>query len=165
MGAIVNPSANFTRPADTTTYASGDLVANSTTAGSVTPLTLAVGWSQFKLLGARLKKSSTSISNVSFRLHLYSASPTVANGDNGAFSSTHSGYLGHITFDPSYCVAFSDAVGSFGTPITNSSQAPHDKRIALVSGTTIYGLLEARAAYSPASEEVFTVTLEIEGTG
>jgi hypothetical protein len=28
-------SASFTRPADTTAYASGDLVANSTTAGSV----------------------------------------------------------------------------------------------------------------------------------
>ena len=35
---IYNPSASFTRPADTTQYAVGDLVANNTTPGSVTPL-------------------------------------------------------------------------------------------------------------------------------
>jgi hypothetical protein len=34
-------SANFTRPADTTAYASGDLVANSTTAGSVVAMSFA----------------------------------------------------------------------------------------------------------------------------
>jgi hypothetical protein len=28
------------------------------------------------------------------------------------------------------------------------------------SGTTIFGLLEARAAYVPAAQEVFTITLE-----
>lgn len=33
---ITTLSGSFTRPSDTTAYASGDLVANSTTAGSVT---------------------------------------------------------------------------------------------------------------------------------
>ena len=35
LGDFINSSASFTRPGDTTAYASGDLVANSTTAGSV----------------------------------------------------------------------------------------------------------------------------------
>lgn len=43
------PIVSFTRPADTTAYASGDLVANSTTAGSVVapvvrPVHSAGGW-------------------------------------------------------------------------------------------------------------------------
>lgn len=36
--SIGNPSASFTRPSNTTAYASGDLVANSTTTASVVPL-------------------------------------------------------------------------------------------------------------------------------
>ena len=47
-------TATLTRPADTTAYASGDLVANSTTAGSVTPLTFNAGASQGSVLFARI---------------------------------------------------------------------------------------------------------------
>jgi hypothetical protein len=53
-------SATFTRPSDTTAYASGDLVANSTTAGSVTPLTLTLAnpaQVQTNVVRCRLSKS------------------------------------------------------------------------------------------------------------
>src|SRR6185437_974597 len=88
IGATVNLSANFTRPADTTAYATGDLVANSTTAGSVTPLSFtapryATGSGQVRR--ARLKKSTNTTTNATFRLHLYATSPTPTNGDNGAW--------------------------------------------------------------------------------
>ena len=42
LGDFFNQSQSFTRPGDTTPYASGDLVANSTTAGSVVPLTFTI---------------------------------------------------------------------------------------------------------------------------
>lgn len=39
-GAVALIAASFTRPADTAAYAVGDLVANSTTAGSVAAMPL-----------------------------------------------------------------------------------------------------------------------------
>jgi len=47
-------TASFTRGADATQYNIGDLVANSTSAASVVPLTFAVGESSGRLTGARI---------------------------------------------------------------------------------------------------------------
>jgi hypothetical protein len=150
--------AQFTRPADTTAYASGDLVANSTTAGSVVPMT----FNTARDTGAggvisrvRLRKSGTSITSASFRLHLYNVSPTVSNGDNGAWLTTGAGtYIG--SFDITMDKAFSDGAVGVGIPTVGT-----DIRFRLRSGSTHYGVLEARAAYTPANAEVFTVELEV----
>lgn len=155
------PSASFSRPADTTAYALGDLVANSTTAGSVVPMSLTVarvnaGTGQ--ILRARLSKSGTSVTNASFRVHLFKTAPaTVTNGDNGAFSvsGVAAGYLGFadITTDQ----AFTDGCSGRAIPYTG---AP----ILFQSGAavqTIYALIEARGAYTPVSAETFTVELEV----
>jgi len=70
-------SANVTRPADTTAYASGDLVANNTTSTSVVPMSFAIGRgaSGSALTGMlrrmRLRKTGNSITNAQFRLHLW----------------------------------------------------------------------------------------------
>lgn len=158
--------ANFTRPNDTTPYASGDLVADSTTAGSVTPLSWNVHRSpsgSIRINRVKVKKSGAVITNASFRLHLYASAPTVANGDNGAWSSIEAGYLGFV--DVVVDKAFSDASAGHGTPVyTNVCQI--DVKLPGTNDTTtskkIYGLLEARGAYTPAAQEVFTVSLEIE---
>src|SRR5262249_60630610 len=80
---IWNPAASFTRPSNTTAYASGNLVANSVTSGSVVPLAFALGNSygigQFRINRARLAKSGTGVTNASFRIHLYAPQPTPAN--------------------------------------------------------------------------------------
>lgn len=158
-GFTANPSATFNRPANITAYASGDLVANDTTAGSVTPLSFAIGrvaGGSFVVRKARLKKSNTSTTNASFRLHLYTSSPaTITNGDNGAWSTSHSGYVGSFDFSSSNALPFTDAVAINGTPVVGSEVS-----VKLASGQTLYGLLEARAAYTPASGETFTVELE-----
>jgi hypothetical protein len=153
------PSANFTRPADTTAYASGDLVANSTTAGSVAPLQFAAkrpGASQ-RILSATLHKSGTGIVTAAFRLHLFSSSPGVANGDNGAFvPSLLTGYLGAIDIT----VDLAGTVGAVGQGVPRTGIATSILTIASATGV-IFGLLEARGAYTPASAEVFTVTLDV----
>lgn len=155
------PSANFTRPNDTTPYTSGDLVANNTTGGSVTPLSWGTAGRVSALGGsvmrARLKKSGTTVTNAAFRLHLYKSSPTCTNGDNGAWLTTQSDYLGSIDLDMSGANGrvFSDAAEVVAAPT-------HGTEIGFVpAATTIYGLLAATAAYTPAAEEVFTVELEI----
>lgn len=155
---INNSSANFTRPNDTTAYASGDLVANSTTAGSVSPLTLTLAnpsQGQTLIVRCRLSKSGTTATNANFRVHFYDASPVVANGDNGAWSSNKAAnYLGYI--DVASMLAFTDGCTGFA-----GVTAGAEMRIRLsAGGASIYALLEAKADYTPAAQEVFTLTAE-----
>lgn len=154
-GYVARPSATFTRPTDTTPYQSGDLVANSTSAGSVIPMTFSVSRETGRggmIRRARIRKSGTGTSNASFRLHLYSASPTVANGDNGAWSTNQgANYIGAI--DIATSTAFTDGAAGNGIPnIGNEINFTSD---------TIYGVLEARGAYTPANGETFVVSLEL----
>ena len=159
--ALADPIAvsdSFSRPANTTAYASGDLVANSTTAGSVVPLSWVIGTANgysATITHVRLHKDDNDTSGALFRLHLYKASPTPANGDNGAFSTDESAnYLG--SYDLSSMQGFTDGDVGIMTPNEGTFRT-----LTLGDGnTTIYGLLEARGAYTPASGETFTVTLE-----
>lgn len=158
-GAMANPTANFTRPSDTTAYASGDLVANSTTAGSVVAMSLTVArvtGGSFMIRRCKLHKSGTGVTSAQFRVHFFRAQPaTITNGDNGAFSvSGVADYIGAM--DVTVDRAFTDGAAGIGLPVTGS-----DMNIDLTSGTAIYALIEARAAYTPASAEVFTLTLDV----
>lgn len=158
--AIRNITGSFTRPGDTNAYASGDLVANSTTAGSVVTTELrAVGaYPQGASIVRRaiLRKSGTSTTNAQFRIHLYRGSTiTCANGDNGAWSTNQvANYLGgfSVTIDR----AFTD--GAYGAAVPIVGQ---EIMIRLASGQSVYALLEARAAYTPANAEVFTIGLDL----
>lgn len=157
-GTTVNPTDNFTRPADTTQYASGDLVANSTTAGSVTPGTLTVAriaGGSGMLRRIKLHKSGTSVTSASFRVHFFRSAPsTITNGDNGVFSvSGVADYIG--AFDVTLDRAFTDGACGFGTPIVGTEMS-----FKLASGTTLRYLIEARGTYTPANAEVFTVTMD-----
>lgn len=152
---VVAIEATFVRPADTTAYASGDLVANSTTAGSVTALSLGVARvaaGSFSITRVRLRKSSTGVTNASFRIHFYTAAPTATNGDNGAWLTTGAaGYRGSL--DVVMDRAFSDGAAGLTAP-------PTELDIRLASGTAIFALIEARAAYTPASGETFGLMVE-----
>lgn len=156
-GSVIRSSDYFTRPSDTTAYASGDLVANSTTAGSVAPLVFDLGVSEGLIRAVKFKTSNATLSSGStFRLHLWSQAPTVTGGDNaqvfavGAGLATSAGYLGYI--DCTADVWFSDGSEGHGSP-------DPDIHFDLGDGTTVYGLLEARGAITPASAAAITVTV------
>jgi hypothetical protein len=141
-------SAKFTRPSDTTAYASGDLVANSTTAGSVAPVQLAVGPGVFQIRRVRIHTSSTNVTNAAFRVHFYGATVTAANGDNSAWSTSGAAnYFGFV--DVTVDKAFTDGAAGMATTEINCA----------VAGT-IFALVEARGAYTPTSAGVFNVTIE-----
>lgn len=149
---IRQSQANFSRPADTTPYAAADLVADNTTAGSVTPLKFGIGAGGFAIRAAHLEKSDTGITNADFKMHFYTEEPTVANGDNGAFSSDHAGYVG--TIDLPAMTAYSDVAaavmqgqGVFGYAKTQGG---------------LWALIEVDAAYTPVSGETFTATVTVE---
>lgn len=146
-------SASFTRPADTTAYASGDLVANSTTAGSVVAMTLSVGSAAgvpARVRRVRVLADKADATNFNFRVHLFSVlGITCANGDNGAFSvNKAANYLGQI--DVTAGQLFTD--GAMGTSTCDIT----------VPGGLAYALIEARAAYTPASASVVTLMLEVD---
>lgn len=159
-GLIKKISNSFSRPADTTSYTSGDLVANSATAGSVVPVSFAVGRGGIKIVGARLLKTDeTDVVNATFSLHFFGASPTVANGDNGAISHTVSEKFGTIA------LATMTAGTDDAYALANGGESilPDGLYYYTASGM-IYVLIEAKGAYSPASAEVFTVGLVYERT-
>lgn len=159
-------AASFNRPADTTAYAAGDLIANSTTAGSVLPLTFVASRANDKAAGilrGRLTKSGVTVANAVFRAHFFKDSPTVTGGDNAALASNGAlTYLGSIDFDMSGASneksrLFSDGVKAIAIPNVGQTILfePH------AASQNIYALLEARAAYVPASGETFTLAIEL----
>lgn len=161
--SLLKLTASFTRPADTTAYAAGDLCANSTTAGSVTPLTFSnavrASADGVRIERARIRKSSTGLTNATFRLHLFESSPTLSVGDNAAFNS--SGVLGvnnALAYLGSIAVTMqnsgSDGAIGHGVPLVGNGI------VAQPSATTIYGLLEVTGAYTPTSGETIAVDLE-----
>ena len=156
---LLPTSASFTRPNDTTAYAANDLVANSTTAGSVVPMSFIAprgAGKAFNVRGIKIQKSGTTPTNGNFHLRLYGSSPTCTNGDNGAWLTTLSDYIGKV--ESVIVEAFSN-----GCAVVDSLSESADVHFRMPNeSSVIYGLLVADAAYTPAANEVFTVTLFME---
>lgn len=153
-------SASFTRPADTTAYASGDLIANSTVAASVAGMQFPAG--PLIIRRAKLIKDDDDVTLANFRLHLFTGDPCAsapANGDNGALglNTDIAEYLGSVDFDMTASPDIYNTAGNVavGVPLNGTEMlAPTE------ANADIYGLLEARAAYTPVSGETFTVEIE-----
>ncbi len=165
IGGGFSVGAAFTRPTDTTQYTSGDLIANSTTNTSVVPLNFVnltpTPNQPFAVIGARFKKSTTSLTTASVRLHLFHTLPVPSVGDNAAFDST--GALGLATVDGyiGYIDATFDTSATAGASARGVPTSPGSASIIAVSPTGgLWGLLEARSAYTPGNAEVITVSVE-----
>lgn len=163
-GKIVTPTTSTTRPADVTAYAVGDLVANSTTAASVVALSFTsagrIASGNGAIVGASIQKSTNVTTSVALRLHLFTVVPTfVTSGDNTAMTTvvvaSAKGYLGYI--DVPAFTGFSDVAWGSGAPDNSRGLIP----FVAAATPTIFGVLEARGAFTPASAEVFTVFLGI----
>ena len=164
-GLTRNPSATLTLPNLQTTYAIGDLVANSATAGSVQALSWDCGSDSFMITGLTVKSNRTASTTAgSFRLHLYSAAPTVDSpgGDDVDYTANvnigSARYLGSIDFN--LTTKHKDGHTGSGIPVIR----PYIP-ISLASGTTIYGLVEARATYARTqvsfSSETHAIALDV----
>lgn len=158
---IITPYYSFARPANTTQYTSGDLVADNATAASVTPLSWSIqGTGGSGIIRAvRLYKSATSVTAASFRVFLFTATPgTPTNGDNGAFGvASASDHLDTVAID------LSSGSLAGGTTGAHKRSAATAIGFRLPTTTTkLYGLMDVQGTYTPASGETFRVTLEIE---
>lgn len=156
-------TASFTRPNDTTAYAANDLIANSTTTGSVVPLTFAPPASNPTggsgcIRRVRFRKSNPT-GTLDVRLHLYSAPPTLAagGGDNAPWSTNGSStWIGAV--DIYGRTAFTDGYAGIGVP-------NEGLEIPILPGQTIFGLIRTPFTYTPLALETFELTLEVSPWG
>lgn len=157
QGTIIS-GATFTTPAGTTAYASNDLIANSATAGSVVPMTFAnvcrVPGGTGMVRRARFKTTDTGFAGQSVKLALYKSLPTVTNGDNGAWLSPDSEFIGTISVTASY--HFSDYEKGIGAPDAGS-----EINFDCATGSqSIYGLEIAGGAITPVGAQTHAWILE-----
>lgn len=156
-GGAATVKASFTRPADAVQYAVGDIVGPAAPLIPMEFIAAREYATSFLVVKARLRKSSPVILAAAFVLHLFTEKPTAANPDNGAFLCDKSAaYVG--SFDIFNLKAFSDGAWGVGSATVDGPicvELPAEKRI-------LYGLLEARGAYVPTSEELFELTLELQ---
>jgi hypothetical protein len=149
--------STLTLPGTGGTYASGDLVANSATAGSVVAITCAnvarYSGGPVTITRASILKSATGVTNPNFYVHAYTAVPTVTNGNDGAFLSTASGHFCRLAVTAD--LAFSNGAEGVGVPISGSTCT---RVLSATRDVTL--LIEARAAYAWTAGETLIVTLE-----
>jgi hypothetical protein len=154
-------SAEFTRPADTTAYAVGDLVGNATS--GATPLTV-IGCADENggsgyIVRAALITDLKSITP-SFRVHVYNAAPTQSQ-DNAAFRALYadvSKRVGDFTLGPLSTPA--DTTNS-----TLSQAVDVNLRIPFkcaADSSNLLFLFETLAAFTPASGQKFTLQLAVD---
>lgn len=158
-GIAATVAANFTRPANTTPYTAGDVVNDSDTAGAVLVFPLP----KVGKLGSAIIQSATIVSSVSAsikldaRLWLFDTTLT-ADNDNAEFTPTDAEMrtLLHVIAFPA---------GSWVAPgATPPNAACNAQGLLLpintkVDDNAIYGVLEARNGYTPASGERFDIRL------
>lgn len=163
-GSFIARSGSVTLPAGTPTYASGDLVANHATAGSVVPITLAdivrAEGAGFRCDCVRLRKSGTGITNASFRVLIFDRSPTVSVGDDAALLSGSTYAVSDIAHLLATYDVTMDRVGTAGATGPAATPAAGVRTLVPNSGLSLFALIMALGAYQRVANEVFTVTLE-----
>jgi len=153
-----NPTSTLTRPANTTAYTALNLIASSTTAGSVVVPTVAIpATSACSGDVAVLKLSSnhtTGLSGISVVVRLWSTAPTYTNGDGGAYAVATSGNGANLlgifsgTFEQ-----YADGAAAILTP-----QPGFAYSLKLASGTTVAWDLQTQLGFTPQSGKTFTLS-------
>lgn len=170
---LVNPTrivtASITRPANTDNYTAGDAMGAGSAANDCImefANALPANAKSGKVVGARLAKDDTGVTNDAFRLLLFRKTPDTDPDENAAPSTSwikwadRAAYVGMIDFQ--IADVHSDAVFYEGQDFVPGGGIPFHSD---GSQNALFGILTALAAYNPASAEVFHVQLEISIVG
>lgn len=162
MQQVAQPVATITRPADTTAYATGDVVADSTSAAAILKFSGCCGDGGGGVIRSAMFASSiVPGTKLSADLFLFSVAPTAYGNDNEAFALSDADLLncvGVISLDGT--TAANVKVGTLNCVVMSAALAMPFK--GSLGDKTLYGVLVARNAYTPASSEVLTIKLGIE---
>ena len=153
-------SANFTRPADTTAYAAGDAVTNSTSSPAAITFSncARISGGTGIITGCTLVDSANVATAGSFELWIFTASPTPDN-DNAAFTPTDGECETLVGVYPLSTSYVGDATSGAGG---NRVYESDEKLKPFTCATTdLYGLVVVRNAYVPVSAEKFTFILRV----
>lgn len=157
-------SATLTRPNDTTQYAIGDVVANSTTA----PVAIAFagvvrdhnGTNEIKK--AFMIDSANQSTKGDFELWLFHTAPTMDN-DNAAFTPTDAELLNLvavITFAGADAVVGDATSGAGGNAVYFGKFKSTSSIVGTkASAKALHGVFVARNTYTPVAQEAFTFEL------
>lgn len=155
--------ASFVRPADTAVYASGDVINDSTSAGTVLSFSRALGirGNNALLVSALLIDAAAQATKLASELWLFTAAPG-ADNDNTPFTPTAvelESMIAIIAFTtPHVADATAGATGTVVFPATDMAKVFR----AGGASSDLYGVLVARIAYTPVSAERFTIVLGIQ---
>lgn len=153
--------ASFARPANTTAYASGQLIANSTAAGSVTPLLFAAARAAdaaTRFVRFRASVDDAAWQGKTINLHLFRTLVAPAVGDGGALAASLTIASLRVGIVP---ITLSDVLAD-GAQGSAAASLVGDLTALPVTGTVnFYGLLEATGAVTPAASKTFAVTAEL----
>jgi len=157
-------SAAFTRPADTTQYAAGDVVGPVTTpAAQSFPLAARANGGSGRIIDILLMFDLETITTATFRLHFFNAVLTPA-ADNAAFAgiaTLPSSYLGYI--DP--VILVTQAGGTAGQIRVSqgvlTGGLPFDY-VCADGGTGLWMVITALGTYTPKSGGLVRCTITVE---
>lgn len=160
---IITPAALIQRPANATQYTANDRIAQSTTASECTPLIFPLSKLDYKagrLLAVRCWKNDNDTTAASFNLHLFEVDPAFSVADNAALSlTTYRNFITTVAMDMSS--GASAATGHLWERFALSAPIFIDPVSKGNPKTEIYGYLQAVGTYTPSSQELFEITLEI----
>jgi len=158
-------SGTFTRPADTNAYTIGDVICNSTSAPVVITFTgiskasAGVGMIQ----DALCITSANQTTKPDIDLYLFDTAPTIDN-DNAAFTPTDAELLtliGVVNFGASDFKAGDITSGAGGNAFCHVRNLAMPFKSVGATTNAIYGVVQARNAYTPVSGEIFTFRLKV----
>lgn len=141
--------AEITRPANTTAYTIGDIVAGN---GILVPIAFSVQGAG-EIIQVALETNLDTVTLGLFRVHFFTAS-FVTPADNAPFTALHANraaYLGYTDLP----TLVTDAAGS------GAAQTKADALRIPFEGTALFAVIIALGAYVPASGQVISLSLGI----
>ena len=162
-GHSVTVTGTVTRPADTTQYAAGDVISNSTSAPVVItfPGCARVNAGGGVIIGAQCVDDTNQTTKATLELWLFDTTVTPDN-DNAVFTPTDAELLtlvGIIRFSTWFVGDATAAAGGNAVALATLANPLTFKCGAAL--TALLGVLVVRNAYTPVSAEVFSIRLRI----
>jgi len=154
VSAGFRTTVTITRPSNTTAYTAGDVVGDTGGSAILTFSNMGPNSGYVLIQSAALIFSDSAVPSGmgSFRVHLYSASPT-AIADNAAYdlvSADRSAYMGYFDLP---------APVDFGSTLYTQTDYIGRMIKMATNSTTVYAQIETKGAYTPVSAS--TVELRI----
>lgn len=161
--------ADFTRPADTTAYAAGDVIADSTSAATTITFPGCAGNADEtgRIVSALLMDGANQATKLNADLFLFHTAPASYGNDNGAFTPTDAemnNLVGAISLDGTTAANLKegDATSGAGGNVLIQQTGLSIPFRCVAGSTKLYGVLVARNVYTPVSGETFRIKLGVE---